>query len=189
MPTQSTTYNARLTDETLEKRFRDTFRSQGGAELVDDLYASGVIVPVVDFTAAAEGSVLRADLQAAYSTSTDAFVTASTGTQTIISNAGFYSVKGVLTVDQGDSVGNQDIGLGINDGTSFTKVWNFRQLSSGAPVETFLIDEFVVFLDSGNTFEVRIATNLLTPFSLNVITNNLADIQGNLTNPSGFQIT
>ena len=60
------TYNARVTTEALEKKFRDTFPSQVGAELVDDLYASGVIVPTVDFTAAAQGSELRSDLQTAW---------------------------------------------------------------------------------------------------------------------------
>ena len=66
MPTNQNAYNSRVTDESLEKKFRDTFKSQGGAELVDDLYASGVIVPVVDFTAAAQGSELRSDLQSAW---------------------------------------------------------------------------------------------------------------------------
>ena len=88
MPTQATTYNSRVTDEALEKRFRDTFRSQGGAELVDDLYAQGVIVPVVDFTAAATGQQLSQNLQTAWDFSTGFNQVINTST-TIINNAGF----------------------------------------------------------------------------------------------------
>ena len=39
MPTNENTYNSRVTSEALEKKYRDVFPSQGGAELVDDLYA------------------------------------------------------------------------------------------------------------------------------------------------------
>ena len=84
MPTNQNAYNSRVTSEALEKKFRDSFTSQGGAELVDDLYASGVIVPVVDFTAAAEGSALRSDLQVAWDFSTGHNRINTTTTTTII---------------------------------------------------------------------------------------------------------
>ena len=92
MPTQSTTYNSRVTDEALEKRFRDTFKAQGGAELVDDLYAQGVIVPVVDFTAAATGQQLAQNLQTAWDFSTGNG-SADNATTAFISNSGFWLIN------------------------------------------------------------------------------------------------
>ena len=91
MPTQATTYNSRVTDEALEKKFRDTFKSQGGAELVDDLYASGVIMPIVDFTAAAQGSELRSDLQTSWDFSTGNAVISATNND-IVTTPGFWKV-------------------------------------------------------------------------------------------------
>ena len=88
----SRVYNARVTTETLEKKFRDTFPSQAGAELVDDLYASGVIVPVVDFTAAAEGSELRADLQTSTDFATGHVELGSNASNTFVSTPGFWNV-------------------------------------------------------------------------------------------------
>ena len=92
MPTQQTTYNSRVTSESLEKKFRDTFTAQGGAELVDDLYASGVVVPIVDFTAAAEGSALRSDLQTAWDFATNIVQITSTSDTTIVTTPGFWKV-------------------------------------------------------------------------------------------------
>ena len=78
MPTNQSTYNSRLTSEALEQKFRDTFPSQAGAELVNDLYAQGVIVPVVDFSDVASGQVLPVQLQQAWDFAT---------TRTVVNNS------------------------------------------------------------------------------------------------------
>ena len=83
-------YNARVTTEALEKKFRDTFPSQAGAELVDDLYASGVIQPIVDFTAAAQGSELPEYLQTALDFATRTEFRVGNGTTDLTSTPGFY---------------------------------------------------------------------------------------------------
>ena len=70
MPTNANTFNSRVTSEALEAKYRQVFPSQGGAELPQDLFASGVIQPVVDFSSVAEGSVLAPNLQTAWDFST-----------------------------------------------------------------------------------------------------------------------
>lgn len=51
MPVNANGFNTRITSNFLEKRFRSQFPAQAGAELIQDLYASGVIQPVVSVNA------------------------------------------------------------------------------------------------------------------------------------------
>lgn len=186
MPTQSTTYNSRVTDEALEKRFRDTFRSQGGAELVDDLYASGVIVPVVDFTQAATGDVLAENLQTAWDFSTGS-VGINTNTPTaIISNAGFWLVDFTLSVKTAITGAiNVPAVLDLYDGASAKPVWAFSSATNATATETngFIEAKFVVFLRSGDSLRGR--TQGANSY-LDVWYRQIADVSGNIVNPTGF---
>lgn len=179
MPTQSTTYNTRLTDETLEKRFRDTFTSQGGAELVDDLYASGVIVPVVDFTAAAEGSALRSDLQSAWDYATTHVNLTGVGSTNIIATPGFW--KFILIIS--DSTGNSALRLSISDGLS-TKVILAADRHSTSTADLGRQFEGVVFLRTGDTLLMSSDSGAA---DMNCSVRQLASLSGDLTQPSGFQ--
>ena len=181
MPTQSTTYNSRVTDESLEKRFRDTFRSQGGAELVDDLYAQGVIVPVVDFTAAATGDVLAQNLQTAWDFTTGSAALNNTTGASLITNAGFWQVDLTVTLQETTTVDNYRIY--INDGTTSKNIWGI----TGQPVGVgggFGASEghFVVFLRSGDSLLADCNAN----GRLDVWYRQIATVNGDLVNPSGF---
>jgi hypothetical protein len=181
MPTQSTTYNTRVTDEALEKRFRDTFRSQGGAELVDDLYAQGVIVPVVDFTAAATGQQLAQNLQTAWDF-TVTTVTANNNTQTVASTAGFWQFWGTSTleVETPPDVATQ---LQINDGLSTKIFWRHFEESNQTGSITLFIPESVVFLRAGDSFECRSSAG---GSAICISARQIATVSGDLVNPSGF---
>jgi len=177
MPTQSTTYNSRVTDESLEKRFRDTFRAQGGAELVDDLYAQGVIVPVVDFTAAATGDVLAENLQTAwdFSTGNDQTINA---TDTIITNAGFWQIDVYATFD---GVASGDFQMAITDGLTSKRIW--YGFAPAGNENVVFENKFVVFLRSGDSLTQ-------TSGSSSVIIRSwfrqIATLNGDLVNPTGF---
>lgn len=183
MPTNQNAYNSRVTDEALEKRFRDTFRAQGGAELVDDLYASGVIVPVVDFTAAAEGTSLAQNLQTAWDSSTGSSTVFNT-TSTLISNAGFWQVDLNLFSAYNNSAASTAT-VQITDGLSSTIIWRFNSVggtgSSGqSNIEN---DKFVVFLQSGDSLT---ATTNDTFTRLALWYRQIATVSGDLVDPSGF---
>lgn len=185
MPTQSTTYNTRVTDEALEKRFRDTFRSQGGAELVDDLYASGVIIPVVDFTNAAEGSQLPQNLQTAWDFSTG-FDQVAGGTTTLISNSGFWQVDLVAVAEQDGTGVREQAQLDISDGLTTKKVWGFPRTLSGSITSVIVSaveSRFVVFLRSGDSLTATSATNSAV---VDVWYRQIATVSGDLVNPVGF---
>jgi len=181
MPTQSNTYNSRVTDEALEKRFRDTFKAQGGAELVDDLYAQGVIVPVVDFTAAATGQQLGTDLQTAMDFSTGlAQFQGNSGN--IVSNSGFWRVQGVITRTSQTTPG--DCNIQISDGLSSKTVFSasFAAGSAGGGIGQTSYD-FIVFLRSGDTLTGSSSDSAMR---IDVSYRQIATVSGDLVNPSGF---
>jgi len=182
MPTQSTTYNSRVTDESLEKRFRDTFKSQGGAELVDDLYAQGVIVPIVDFTAAATGQQLAENLQTAWDFSTGHTETINT-TNTIISTAGFWQVDLTCSIDSLES-SNEGADIKLTDGLSVRTIWQLSSAGGSGNFFNSVTDgRFVVFLRSGDSLT---ATSDITNCVLNTWYRQIATTSGDLVNPTGF---
>tara|TARA_B100000212_G_C27367891_1_gene531139 strand:+ start:387 stop:950 length:564 start_codon:yes stop_codon:yes gene_type:complete len=184
MPTQATTYNSRVTDEALEKKFRDTFKSQGGAELVDDLYASGVITPIVDFTAAAQGSELRPDLQTAWDFSV-AFRQLSNSLDTLTSTPGFYKISLICSTNDFARASVTPIArVRITDGASFKNVWIWSTVGqAGTAPEAITSAEFTVYLRSGDSLT---AQSLAASETLNIWYRQIADVSGNLVNPLGF---
>lgn len=179
----SRTYNARVTTEALEKKFRDTFPSQAGAELVDDLYASGVVVPIVDFTAAAQGSELPRELQQAWDFATG-IATIEAGATTLISTPGFWKVGGTLNVANSTTSSPGDTFLFLDDGASLKRIWRHTQDSTGvSELDLINIPEFVVYVRTGETFKGLSPNNFSI---LNVWYRQIADVYGNLTNPLGF---
>lgn len=186
MPTNQNTYNSRVTDEALEKRFRDTFKSQGGAELVDDLYASGVIIPVVDFTQAAEGSQLPTNLQTAWDFSTGNNVLSNTAGTTIISNPGFWQVDvQLVTADFQLAAGGVLASLYIDSGITTKVIWSVpASPTTGAATQGGISEEkMTVFLRSGDSL---VATARTTNEGLSVWYRQIATVTGDLVNPFGF---
>tara|TARA_E500000178_G_C16999017_1_gene744703 strand:- start:1426 stop:1989 length:564 start_codon:yes stop_codon:yes gene_type:complete len=184
MPTNANAYNSRITDETLEKKFRDSFRSQGGAELVDDLYASGVIVPVIDFSAAASGTVLSPELQQAWDFSTG-HSQLTNSTATLISNAGFWKVDIIFTGEISHSGAlNISNTLNITDGLTSKTIWRLDRAPSTVDQAASALEEtIIVFLRSGDSLT---ATSGGTNNSLNVVYRQIATVSGDLVDPSGF---
>lgn len=186
MPTNQNAYNSRITDEALEKRFRDTFRAQGGAELIDDLYASGVIIPVVDFTQAAEGSQLPSNLQTAWDFSTG-FDQVNNAVSTIISTPGFWKID-ITCVWQPQSA-TPSVGprgtVRLSDGITTKTIWNVSTANTGATASnaTTTEESFIVFVRSNDIVQI---VSLGTSCTVDAWYRQIADVSGNLNNPTGF---
>lgn len=182
MPTNANTFNSRVTSEALEAKYRSVFPAQGGAELVQDLYASGVIQPVIDFSAVAEGSALRADLQQAWDFSTGHTQVQNT-TSNLITNTGFWKVSASVGYTTGTVT--PEARLQITDGVGTKIIFAVEVVNSGVAVESELLGQWegVVFLRSGDTFQgYSSQTNVI----LDVQYRQIADVYGNLTNPLGY---
>jgi hypothetical protein len=184
MPTNADTFNSRVTSEALEKKFRDTFPAQGGAELIQDLYAQGVIVPTIDFSDAALGSVLPQDLQQAWDFATGQ-VSINGATTAIVANSGFWKVDATVVADF-IGAGASSARLEITNGITTKKIWDVDfYIGTGAffgPVRW----EGIVFLRSGDTLQGVSGTAIEF---LSVSYRQIADVSGNLVNPLGFVST
>ena len=186
MPTNANTFNSRVTSESLEQKFRQVFPSQAGAELVQDLFASGVIQPVVDFTDTALGSVLRADLQVAL----DAAVTraqlrtADAGTtKNILTSTGFFRVDYQATLNV-DNTGVKAVVLQLNDGSTATPIHRIG-VTQGINDEVVNInDSLIVFMRPGDTLQAIVQP--VFDNEIEIFFRQVADLYGNLTNPLGF---
>ena len=181
MPTNANTFNSRVTSEALEAKFRQVFPAQGGAELVQDLFASGVIQPVVDFSTVAEGSVLPVNLQTAWDFSTG-HQTVENTSATLINNTGFWLVD--LNCSNYWNPDAREMKLTITDGLSSKVIWELNTFSIPVNANTITVSEkLVVFLRAGDSL---VASSNLSLAIMDVWYRQIADVNGNLVNPLGF---
>jgi hypothetical protein len=182
MPTNENTYNSRVTSEALEKKFRDVFPAQGGAELVNDLYASGVIQPVIDFSSVAEGSSLPVNLQTAWDFSTG-FNSLNNTSTTIVSNTGFWKIDLNCSISVASSPSG-NCRIYIDSGVAIKTVWQKSNLGGAInDLPSTTQETFVVFLRAGDSL---VASASIGGSVLDVWYRQIADVNGNLVNPLGF---
>lgn len=170
-----------VTSEPLQAKIREILPSQMG--FGTDLIAQNVIVPIVDLTETAEGSVVREDLQTALAwgsqTSTNTYNT----TNTLINNPGFFRIFGNVGVGgNGGTAGSAS--LTITDGITPKDLYNWFSVSHAAGQDSTqqVVFDFVVFLDSG----ISLTATTNGQAIMRTSTRQIADINGVLVNPSGF---
>ena len=188
MPTNANVFNSRVTSEALEAKFRQVFPAQGGAELVQDLFASGVIQPVVDFSTVAEGSVLAPNLQTAWDFSTGSTQINTNTPTTVISNTGFWLVDLTCGVLERVPSGAVRADCDIYDGSTAKRVWGYTSaVGSTSATQNLIVEaKFVVFLRAGDVFRARSQN---TQHFLDIWYRQIADVNGNLVNPLGFSFS
>ena len=91
-----------IKNKILEDKVNQLLPSQGGAQAGVDLSASSMIVPVVNLTEAAEGSLLREDLQLAMSLTSSTAFDVSNAATTLVNTTGYFRVFATMSV-QADS--------------------------------------------------------------------------------------
>ena len=170
-----------VTSESLQAQVRQLLPSQQG--FGEDLQASNVILPIIDLTSAAEGATTAQNLQTAWDDSTS-LNQVNNQTTTIVSTPGFYKVDLPLMYNPSGSL-TPAATIQINDGTATKiKIWQASFAITGVASATVTSDDsFVVFLRTGRTLE---AFSNATSVVMNVWTRQIADVNGNLTNPLGF---
>ena len=170
-----------VTSEALQSQIRALLPSQQG--FGEDLQASNVIVPIIDLTAAAEGSSIPTYLQTASDSSVTTVTTASTSAATVISGTGFWQI-GIRTTSNCRGSGPAPT-LRINDGTTTNDIWVAPKAAGSGTFYVQLTDQIYVFLRAGDTVQA------LTSGSAEAITTSVrqvASITGVLSNPTGFTI-
>lgn len=168
-----------IKSQNLEDKVRKSLPSQGGLGAGFDLSASTTIIPIIDLTETAEGSVLRQDLQTASSFTTTNSFNQQNGTVVTINNTGYWQLIGtsvVTNVASGASF-NQFL---INDGVTDKAIW-VHSAPDNSTINTSTANfKFVVFLEAGHSLKT-------SSFSVNSIIagsfRQIASIDGTLTNP------
>ena len=161
-----------IKSDTLETKINQLLPSQGGAQAGVDLSASTTIIPIVDLTESAEGSNLRADLQTAFSHTTTTQTQIFNTTTTLVNTTGYFRVFGSYNTTSGGSGA-----INITDGATVKIVSIVRQ---SAGTENIVPFDFNVFLEAGDSLTATSSSNGMV---IEVTTRQLADINGNLTNP------
>lgn len=169
-----------VTSEALQAQIRNLLPSQEG--FGTDLMAQNVIVPIIDLTSAAEGSSVPENLQTAMAFGSQTSFSLNNGSSTIANTTGFWRILG-LSLIRATSTGGGSGNLALSDGLGTKRLFDHDLSVGNSDTTTTLPFDFVVFLAAG---ESLIATSSNTRSFLSGTVRQIADVNGNLINPSGF---
>ena len=144
--------------------------------------AQNVIVPIIDLTSAAEGSTVPQNLQTALAFGSQTAFSASNSTAVIANTTGFWRIVGTAAgICDGTSGTNASIS--VSDGLSTKVAWQlFVPFTSSTNSQFSNTFDLVVFLAAGES--VSAIANSRS--SMGGSSRQIADVNGNLVNPSGF---
>ena len=168
-----------VTSESLQLKLRQLLPSQQG--FGTDLSASDTIIPVIDLTAAAEGSDVPIDLQQAIAFGSQTAFSAINATVVIANTAGFFRIMGAASITGG--TGSRSNDFTMTDGATVKTIWSQKVIPTGTILLSCLNFDFIVFLATGDS--ISATTN--TAFdSLVGSSRQIADVNGTPVQPVGF---
>ena len=157
----------------IEDKINQLLPSQGGFQPGVDFSASTMVIPIVDLTETAEGSLLRQDLQTAYSLNNITSTQTINTTNTIITTTGFFQID-IVSAMGANSFNN----VAITDGVT-TKVL-FTHTVNATSAQGTIEKRIVANLKAGDSCTV---TSGNASGIIQTISRQLADLDGNLVNP------
>ena len=170
----------RITSEALQATIRRLLPSQVG--FGEDLQASNVIQPIIDLTPTAEGSSLPDYLQTALSYTDVTHYIATTST-TIVSNTGFFRLVGNAVLQGATSASNANAQIQLTGSGSNKILAEFGQRLAASQAEFFVVPfDLYVFVKQGES----VTAAGVNGGSISVAVRQVADINGNLIDPTGF---
>ena len=169
-----------IKSQDIEDKINQLLPSQGGFQPGVDFSASTMVIPIVDLTETAEGSSLRQDLQSSYSFTQVTSFSLSNTLQTLVNTTGYYRVLGNIQM-LNESTATRIAHFYLYDGTTYKSVYQVTSVeNSGLNNATSTAVDFIVKLDAGISL-VAFSNDQFSQVSGS--TRQLADINGNLTNP------
>ena len=161
----------------IEDKINQLLPSQGGAGAGVDFSASTMVIPIVDLTETAEGSSLRKDLQTSLSLSTVTSFDVENTTTTLINTTGYFRVFGTFV---GRTATSDNSRFTLTDGITSKIILQFTELGLSGENNQLGQYDFIVKLQAGESLT---ATSTTVNHILQGCTRQIADINGNLTNP------
>ena len=171
-----------VNSEALQTQIRDLLPSQNG--FGSELQASNVITPIIDLTAAAEGSGLSTNLQTALAFGSNTAFSVSNTTTSLISSPGFYRLVGVSSIEQ-DSGTRSNI-FRMSDGISTKDIWS-HIVPGSTSADSFSNIQFdlVVWLRAGDSISA-VSSSAVTRIAGSH--RQIATGDGTLVQPVGFPL-
>jgi len=173
-----------VTSEALQLKLRQLLPSQQG--FGSDLSASDTIIPIIDLTGAAEGSQVPQNLQTALAFGSQIPFSAVNSTDIMATTPGFYRIFGAGVIGQVVSGSAAQLSFTMTDGASIKTIWNMTLDASGITGSALAISEsidFTIFIAAGET--ISAVSDNARAF-LKGSARQIADTNGNLINPNGF---
>ena len=170
-----------VNSEALQTQIRDLLPSQNG--FGSELQATNVIVPIIDLTAAAEGSGLPVSLQNALAFGSQTAFNINNTTVALASSPGFYRVTATISIARSSSTrgGRFD----MTDGLSTKAVYNLQLNGGSAALAATVPVDLIFWLNAGITLNaVSEGAGILMAGSI----RQVADSSGTLINPAGFPL-
>lgn len=147
-----------------------------------NLRATNTIIPIVDLTAAAEGSSVSESLaQALAFGSQTSFSVVNTSTD-IVTNTGFFRVFGCATVFYSGTV-DRFVNFTMSDGVTDKIIYGVNCKNGATNNQVAVNFDFIVFMDAGITLKA-ISNNAFSV--LEGSTRQIATKNGTIVTPSGF---
>lgn len=168
-----------VTSESLQAKIRELLPSQQG--FGEDLQASNVITPIIDLTAAAEGSDVPLYQQQAIAFGSQTAFDVSNTTTVLANSPGFYRIFGVASVRNANVDTNASFTM--SDGLSTKKVWSVEMYTDSIVNYGVVPFDFTVFLASGES--ISATTNSVVGNMIGSV-RQTATVDGIDVNPSGF---
>jgi len=168
-----------IKSDAIEDKINQLLPSQGGFQAGVDFSASTMVIPIIDLTETATGSSLREDLQKSFSHTSITPFNVSNTTTTIINTTGYFRVFGTLS---GTFAGGTTLTprIQFDDGAT-DKIVFAQQGGVGYNAYFSTNYDFIVFLKAGESLEIVSPATLLL---FKGCTRQIADISGNLVNPT-----
>lgn len=169
-----------VVSESLEAKIRDLLPSQAG--FGQDLQASNVITPIIDLTAAAQGTDVPQSLQQALAFGSQTAFDIANTTTAIANSPGFYRAVGVATC-LSPSSGSNVAEFIMSDGLANKIVWAIEL--GVAAATNYQTEQFDItfFLRAGDSFSGKTDS---TKSYIRGSVRQVADVNGNAVLPSGF---
>ena len=169
-----------IVSEALQSTVRRLLPSQQG--FGEDLQAQNVIVPIIDLTPTAEGSLLGTNLQTAFSFDDVNTFSAINGSDVVANNAGFWRIIAAISI-RNFSGANPECSFSMSNGLSTKTLitWSLVSTSQESPIDNNI--DFVVYLNSGESISANSNSGESKLIGSCI---QIADSNGNLSNPAGF---
>jgi hypothetical protein len=165
--------------QNIEDKINQLLPSQGGFGAGVDISASTQVVPIIDLTETAEGSILRQDLQTSFSLSNSSVFSVNNTSSTIINTTGYFRIVGSALAVFGAAT-NIFAQLTLTDGFTSKIIYKFGKGNATNAGNGAASVDIMVKVEAG---ESVVADTNNTTVNFAGVTRQIADISGNLINP------